>query len=109
MSRTNEEWEEALSTIEDKYAELVDKLEDTQIALADKEGCLGLEDMVEQECRRCHKVFTGHPDQRYCIRDCQHGFTPAPTYEQWYASMHPRSPWITPTYTFKDHEPYKLT
>ena len=46
-------------------------------------------EMIEQECIRCHHRFTGFEEQRYCTKDCADHITPAPSYEEWYLTLHP--------------------
>lgn len=48
-----------------------------------------LDSMTEQECIRCHARFMGLDEQKWCTRDCRYGWTPAPTFEDYYRSLHP--------------------
>ncbi len=86
-----------MQTDTERIEELEDELKDMGREMAtareELEQAPTMADLVrslsEQECRRCHKLYIGHRSQRYCTRDCEMGWTPAPTYEQWYRTLHP--------------------
>ena len=72
---------------------LEDKLDDVQCELADfkadHQDCITPDKLVEHECRRCFHKFRGLPGDQWCSRDCQMGWTIAPTFEEYYRQLHP--------------------
>src|SRR5215468_8167505 len=88
---------DALNELEDRISKLEEERDAAYDDLADikaeVEGMIHPDQLTEHECRRCHHVFRGLPDDQWCSRDCRHGWTPAPSYEEWYRSLpsHPRS------------------
>lgn len=83
---------ERLDEIEAEVHELLDKVDAAECRATDAEAELDDQvepDLVEVECLRCHKRFTSTDETRYCTNDCRLGWTPAPTFEQWYRTMHP--------------------
>lgn len=76
----------SIEALEDQLEKLRDERDEMEAG--------GKDTLDVQECIRCHRAFTGPVGQKWCTHDCRMGWTVAPTYEDWYASMHPRSRWL---------------
>lgn len=81
----SETWEDRVAELEDELAEV--RLECTTLE-EESASLYSIDDLVEVECRRCHVRFRSLPDVQWCTRDCEMGWTSAPSFEQYYATLH---------------------